>query len=89
MLQQQLQEANWKAQEYRSQLLKKEQEAKEYRLRLAAMGRQQPRLPEQAVLEQVTQAEPLVVTAEGIKESVLSMLGTDQTTDSAVETAIS
>ncbi|KFV40291.1 GA-binding protein subunit beta-2, partial [Gavia stellata] len=41
-LQQQLQEANRKAQEYRSQLLKKEQEAEEYRLKLAAMARQQP-----------------------------------------------
>ncbi|KFQ73997.1 GA-binding protein subunit beta-2, partial [Phoenicopterus ruber ruber] len=42
VLQQQLQEANRKAQEYRSQLLRKEQEAEEYRLRLAAMARQQP-----------------------------------------------
>ncbi|KFV97599.1 GA-binding protein subunit beta-2, partial [Fulmarus glacialis] len=42
VLQQQLQEANRKAQEYRSQLIKKEQEAEEYRLKLAAMVRQQP-----------------------------------------------
>ncbi|KFQ98810.1 GA-binding protein subunit beta-2, partial [Nipponia nippon] len=41
-LQQQLQEANRKAQEYRSQLIKKEQEAEEYRLKLAAMAGQQP-----------------------------------------------
>ncbi|XP_010083182.1 PREDICTED: GA-binding protein subunit beta-2-like, partial [Pterocles gutturalis] len=39
VLQQQLQEANRQAQEYRSQLLKKEQEAEEYRLKLAAMAR--------------------------------------------------
>ncbi|KAM9514984.1 GA-binding protein subunit beta-2 isoform 1-T1 [Guaruba guarouba] len=78
VLQQQLQEANRKAQEYRSQLLKKEQEAEEYRLRLAAMGRQQP-----------SPAEPLVVTSEDIKESVLCMLETAQATDSAVETATS
>ncbi|KFV77655.1 GA-binding protein subunit beta-2, partial [Struthio camelus australis] len=42
VLQQQLQEANRKAQEYRSQLMKKEQEAEQYRLKLAAMVRQQP-----------------------------------------------
>ncbi|KFP40836.1 GA-binding protein subunit beta-2, partial [Chlamydotis macqueenii] len=41
-LQQRLQEANRKAQEYRSQLIRKEQEAEEYRLKLAAMVRQQP-----------------------------------------------
>ncbi|XP_033927208.1 GA-binding protein subunit beta-2 [Melopsittacus undulatus] len=80
-LQQQLQEVNRQAQEFRSQLLRKEQEAEQYRLRLAAMGR------EQAVL--VPQAEPLVVTSEDIEESVLSMLGTDQTSDGAVETAAS
>uniref|UniRef100_A0A8B9G3G6 GA binding protein transcription factor subunit beta 2 n=1 Tax=Amazona collaria TaxID=241587 RepID=A0A8B9G3G6_9PSIT len=80
----QLQEANRKAQEYRSQLLKKEQEAEEYRLRLAAMGRQQP-----GPAEQLTQAEPLVVTSEAIKEAVVSMLETAQRTDGAVETATS
>ncbi|XP_036371505.1 GA-binding protein subunit beta-2a [Megalops cyprinoides] len=38
LLQKQLQEANRKAQEYRQQLLKKEQEAEQYRLKLEAMG---------------------------------------------------
>ncbi|XP_057279153.1 GA-binding protein subunit beta-2 [Pezoporus wallicus] len=82
-LQQQLQEAKREAQEYRSQLLKKEQEAEEYRLRLAAMGRQQPSPAE------LPQAEPLVVTSEGIEESVLAMLGADLATDGAVEAATS
>uniref|UniRef100_A0A452STS0 GA binding protein transcription factor subunit beta 2 n=1 Tax=Ursus americanus TaxID=9643 RepID=A0A452STS0_URSAM len=42
LLQQQLQEANRRAREYRHQLLKKEQEAEQYRLKLEAMARQQP-----------------------------------------------
>ncbi|KAG7457625.1 hypothetical protein MATL_G00229330 [Megalops atlanticus] len=41
LLQKQLQEANRKAQEYRQQLLKKEQEAEQYRLKLEAMGHSQ------------------------------------------------
>ncbi|XP_072703084.1 GA-binding protein subunit beta-2 isoform X2 [Ciconia boyciana] len=89
VLQQQLQEANRKAQEYRSQLIKKEQEAEEYRLKLAAMVRQQPNGAEVTVLEEVAEVDPLVVTSEDIKESVLSMLETDQPTDIAVETVTS
>ncbi|KAG7499997.1 hypothetical protein JOB18_005245 [Solea senegalensis] len=38
LLQRQLQEANRKAQEYRQQLLRKEQEAEEYRIKLEAMS---------------------------------------------------
>lgn len=38
LLQRQLQEANRKAQEYRQQLLKKEQEAEQYRRRLEAIA---------------------------------------------------
>lgn len=41
MLQRQLQEANRKAQEYRTQLLRKEQEAEEYRIKLEAMSQHQ------------------------------------------------
>ncbi|XP_075580536.1 GA-binding protein subunit beta-2 isoform X2 [Pelecanus crispus] len=89
VLQQQLQEANRKAQEYRSQLIKKEQEAEEYRLKLAAMVRQQPNGAEVTVLEEVAEVDPVVVTSEDIKESVLSMLETDQPTDIAVETVTS
>ncbi|XP_069650275.1 GA-binding protein subunit beta-2 isoform X5 [Haliaeetus albicilla] len=89
VLQQQLQEANRKAQEYRSQLMKKEQEAEEYRLKLAAMVRQQPNGVEVTVLEEVAEVDPLVVTSEDIKESVLAMLETDQPTDTTVETVTS
>ncbi|XP_029880403.1 GA-binding protein subunit beta-2 isoform X4 [Aquila chrysaetos chrysaetos] len=89
VLQQQLQEANRKAQEYRSQLMKKEQEAEEYRLKLAAMVRQQPNGVEVTVLEEVAEVDPLVVTSEDIKESVLAMLETDQPTDITVETITS
>ncbi|KAM6037895.1 GA-binding protein subunit beta-2 isoform 2-T7 [Theristicus caerulescens] len=88
-LQQQLQEANRKAQEYHSQLIKKEQEAEEYRLKLAAMARQQPNGAEVTVLEEAAGVDPLVVTSEDIKESVLSMLEADQPTDIAVETVTS
>uniref|UniRef100_H3CGU2 GA binding protein transcription factor subunit beta 2a n=1 Tax=Tetraodon nigroviridis TaxID=99883 RepID=H3CGU2_TETNG len=41
LLQRQLQEANRKAQEYRQQLLQKEQEAEEYRIKLEAMSQSQ------------------------------------------------
>ncbi|CAJ1084244.1 PREDICTED: GA-binding protein subunit beta-2 [Xyrichtys novacula] len=41
LLQKQLQEANRKAQEYRQQLLRKEQEAEEYRIKLEAMSQSQ------------------------------------------------
>ncbi|XP_030596626.1 GA-binding protein subunit beta-2a isoform X2 [Archocentrus centrarchus] len=41
LLQRQLQEANRKAQEYRQQLLRKEQEAEEYRIKLEAMAQSQ------------------------------------------------
>ncbi|XP_047460183.1 GA-binding protein subunit beta-2a [Mugil cephalus] len=41
LLQRQLQEANRKAQEYRQQLLRKEQEAEEYRIKLEAMSQSQ------------------------------------------------
>lgn len=84
-----MQEANRQAQEYRSQLIKKEQEAEEYRLKLAAMVRQQPNGVEAMVLEEVAEVDSLVVTSEDIKESVLSMLETDQPTDIAVETVTS
>ncbi|XP_074785425.1 GA-binding protein subunit beta-2 isoform X1 [Athene noctua] len=89
VLQQRLQEANQKAQEYRSQLRKKEQEAEEYRLRLAAMVRQQPNGAEGTVLHEVAKGDPLGVTPEELKESVLSLLEMDQPTDIVVETVTS
>ncbi|KAM6309302.1 GA-binding protein subunit beta-2 isoform 1-T3 [Podargus strigoides] len=89
VLQQQLQEANQKAQEYHSQLLEKQQEAEEYWLKLAAMARPQPDGAEVTVLEQVAEADSLTVTSEAIKDSVLAMLETDQLTDITVETVTS
>jgi len=89
VLQQQLQEVNQKAPEYCSQLLKKQQEAEEYRLKLAATARQQPNGAEVTVLKEVVEVDSLVITSEDIKESVLAMLETDQPTDIAVETVTS
>lgn len=89
MLQQQLQEANRKAQEYRSQLIKKEQEAEQYRLKLAAMVRQQPNGAEVAVLEEVAEVDTVVVTSEDIEGSALPMMEMDQPTDITVETVTS
>uniref|UniRef100_A0A8C8B2Y7 GA binding protein transcription factor subunit beta 2 n=1 Tax=Otus sunia TaxID=257818 RepID=A0A8C8B2Y7_9STRI len=89
VLQQQLQEANQKAQEYRSQLQKKEQEAEEYRLKLAAMVQQQPNGAEGTVLNEVAEGDPLAASPEDLKESVLSMLQTDQPPDITVETVTS
>ncbi|KAM6365061.1 GA-binding protein subunit beta-2 isoform 1-T3 [Pluvialis apricaria] len=86
VLQQQLQEANQKAEEYRSQLMKKEQEAAVYWLKLEGVVSQQPNGAEVTVLQEVAEAEPLVVTSEDTKES---MLETDQPTDIAVETVTS
>uniref|UniRef100_A0A7M4EIZ0 GA binding protein transcription factor subunit beta 2 n=1 Tax=Crocodylus porosus TaxID=8502 RepID=A0A7M4EIZ0_CROPO len=59
MLQLQLQEANRKAQEYRNQLFKKEQEAEQYRLKLEAMARQQPNGEEITVVEEVAEQSSL------------------------------
>lgn len=89
VLQQQLQEANRKAQEYRSQLIKKEQEAEQYRLKLAAMVRQQPNGAEVAVLEQVAEVDTVVVTSEDIEGSALPMMEMDQPADITVETVTS
>ncbi|XP_013056955.3 GA-binding protein subunit beta-2 isoform X3 [Anser cygnoides] len=89
VLQQQLQEANRKAQEYRSQLIKKEQEAEQYRLKLAAMVRQQPNGAEVAVLEEVAEVDTVVVTSEDIEGSALPMMEMDQPADITVETVTS
>ncbi|XP_030792141.1 GA-binding protein subunit beta-2 isoform X3 [Rhinopithecus roxellana] len=55
LLQQQLQEANRRAQEYRHQLLKKEQEAEQYRLKLEAIVRQQPSGVDFTMVEEVAE----------------------------------
>lgn len=67
LLQQQLQEANRRAQEYRHRLLRKEQEAEQYRLRLEAMARQQPNGVDLTVVEEVAAVDAVVV-AEGETE---------------------
>ncbi|NP_001310840.1 GA-binding protein subunit beta-2 isoform e [Homo sapiens] len=56
LLQQQLQEANRRAQEYRHQLLKKEQEAEQYRLKLEAIARQQPNGVDFTMVEEVAES---------------------------------
>ncbi|CAK7297395.1 GA-binding protein subunit beta-2 [Vulpes lagopus] len=62
LLQQQLQEANRRAQEYRHQLLKKEQEAEQYRLKLEAMAQQQPNGVDFTMVEEVAEVDAVVVT---------------------------
>uniref|UniRef100_A0A8C8SZI6 GA binding protein transcription factor subunit beta 2 n=1 Tax=Pelusios castaneus TaxID=367368 RepID=A0A8C8SZI6_9SAUR len=89
MLQQQLQEANRKAQEYRSQLMKKEQEAEQYRLKLEAMARQQPNGDELTVFEEVAEVDAVVVSAEEMEGSAASVVEVEQPTDIAVETVTS
>ncbi|XP_050785842.1 GA-binding protein subunit beta-2 [Gopherus flavomarginatus] len=86
MLQQQLHEANRKAQEYRSQLMKKEQEAEQYRLKLEAMARQQPNGAELTVVEEVAEVDAVVVSSEEMEESAATVVETEQPTDIAVET---
>lgn len=71
LLQQQLQEANRRAQEYRHQLLKKEQEAEQYRLKLEAMARQQPNGVDFTMVEEVAEVDAVVVTEPGDRKSVV------------------
>ncbi|KAJ8339634.1 hypothetical protein SKAU_G00342670 [Synaphobranchus kaupii] len=79
VLQKQLQEANRKAQEYRQQLLWKEQEAEEYRLRLEAMSHgqangtsaQQEQEEEEAAAEEEAEeevVETVVMLAQEVGE---------------------
>ncbi|XP_074044887.1 GA-binding protein subunit beta-2 isoform X2 [Macrotis lagotis] len=93
LLQQQLQEANRRAQEYRHQLEKKEQEAEQYRLQLEAMSRQQPDGPEITMVEEVAEVDALVVTeeeVEGTGTEVTGSVGTvEPHADVAMETVAS
>ncbi|XP_024057732.2 GA-binding protein subunit beta-2 [Terrapene carolina triunguis] len=86
MLQQQLHEANRKAQEYRSQLMKKEQEAEQYRLKLEAMARPQPNGAELTVVEEIAEVDAVVVSSEEMEGSAATVVETEQPTDIAVET---
>lgn len=76
LLQQQLQEANRRAQEYRHQLLKKEQEAEQYRLKLEAMARQQPNGVDFTMVEEVAEVDAVVVT-----EGEMEVTGAGGTTE--------
>ncbi|XP_034355980.1 GA-binding protein subunit beta-2 isoform X3 [Arvicanthis niloticus] len=81
MLQQQLQEANRRAQEYRHQLLKKEQEAEQYRLRLEAMARQQPNGVDFTVVEEVAEVDAVVVTEGDEVERATQVMKSGRTTE--------
>lgn len=81
LLQQQLQEANRRAQEYRHQLLKKEQEAEQYRLKLEAMARQQPNGVDFAMVEEVAEVDAVVVTEGEMEERETEVTGAVGTTE--------
>uniref|UniRef100_A0ABI8A3Y5 GA binding protein transcription factor subunit beta 2 n=1 Tax=Felis catus TaxID=9685 RepID=A0ABI8A3Y5_FELCA len=74
LLQQQLQEANRRAQEYRHQLLKKEQEAEQYRLKLEAMARQQPNGVDFTMVEEVAEKQTTRTRAQELKEMTLCLV---------------
>ncbi|XP_058395087.1 GA-binding protein subunit beta-2 isoform X2 [Diceros bicornis minor] len=80
LLQQQLQEANRRAQEYRHQLLKKEQEAEQYRLKLEAMARQQPNGVDFTMVEEVAEVDAVVVTEGEMEERETEVTGAGGTT---------
>ncbi|XP_059836294.1 GA-binding protein subunit beta-2b [Hypanus sabinus] len=91
LLQKQLHEANRKAQEYRQQLLKKEQEAEEYRMRLEAIARLHTTAEEITVVEEVTDDGTVSVInvateVEGPETTVETM---EQPLDMATETVTS
>ncbi|XP_076430672.1 GA-binding protein subunit beta-2 isoform X2 [Peromyscus maniculatus bairdii] len=83
LLQQQLQEANRRAQEYRHQLLKKEQEAEQYRLKLEAMARQQqpPNGVDFTVVEEVAEVDAVVVTEGEVEERAAEVRKSGRTTE--------
>ncbi|XP_006861457.1 PREDICTED: GA-binding protein subunit beta-2 isoform X2 [Chrysochloris asiatica] len=79
LLQQQLQEANRRAQEYRHQLLKKEQEAEQYRLKLEAMARQQPNGVDITMVEEVAEVDAVEVTEREVDGRGTTMTGAPET----------
>ncbi|XP_011793348.1 PREDICTED: GA-binding protein subunit beta-2 [Colobus angolensis palliatus] len=81
LLQQQLQEANRRAQEYRHQLLKKEQEAEQYRLKLEAIVRQQPSGVDFTMVEEVAEVNAVVVTEGELEERETQVTGSAGTTE--------
>ncbi|XP_052586748.1 GA-binding protein subunit beta-2 isoform X2 [Peromyscus californicus insignis] len=81
---QQLQEANRRAQEYRHQLLKKEQEAEQYRLKLEAMARQQQQQPngvDFTVVEEVAEVGAVIVTEGEVEERAAEVMKSGRTTE--------
>ncbi|XP_011924933.1 PREDICTED: GA-binding protein subunit beta-2 isoform X2 [Cercocebus atys] len=81
LLQQQLLEANRRAQEYRHQLLKKEQEAEQYRLKLEAIARQQPSGVDFTMVEEVAEVNAVVVTEGELEERETQVTGSAGTTE--------
>lgn len=84
LLQRQLQEANRKAQEYRQQLLRKEQEAEEYRIKLEAMSQNQSANPgvndanangQQEEVEGEEEVVGIIMTDEGEGQEVTLVTG--------------
>ncbi|XP_012318067.1 GA-binding protein subunit beta-2 isoform X1 [Aotus nancymaae] len=75
LLQQQLQEANRRAQEYRHQLLQKEQEAEQYRLKLEAIARQQRNGVDFTMVEEVSEVDAAVVTEGALEEKETKVTG--------------
>ncbi|XP_050606197.1 GA-binding protein subunit beta-2 isoform X8 [Macaca thibetana thibetana] len=81
LLQQQLLEANRRAQEYRHQLLKKEQEAEQYRLKLEAIARRQPSGVDFTMVEEVAEVNAVVVTEGELEERETQVTGSPGTTE--------
>ncbi|XP_045400980.1 GA-binding protein subunit beta-2 isoform X1 [Lemur catta] len=79
LLQQQLQEANRRAQEYRHQLLRKEQEAEQYRRKLEAMARQQPNGVDFTMVEEVAEVDALIVTEGEVEDRETKVTGSGGT----------
>ncbi|XP_069796481.1 GA-binding protein subunit beta-2b [Narcine bancroftii] len=91
LLQKQLHEANRKAHEYRQQLLKKEQEAEEYRMRLEAIARLHTTAEEITVVEEVTDdgMVPVIAVATEVEGPETTVETMEQSIDMAAKTVTS
>ncbi|XP_048212524.1 GA-binding protein subunit beta-2 isoform X2 [Perognathus longimembris pacificus] len=88
LLQQQLQEANRRAQEYRHQLLKKEQEAEQYRLKLEAMAQHQPNGVDFTMVEEIAEVDTVVVTEGEVEERETEVRSSGGTTETNIGVSI-
>ncbi|XP_043858906.1 GA-binding protein subunit beta-2 isoform X2 [Dromiciops gliroides] len=88
LLQQQLREANRRAQQYQHQLREKEQEAEQYRLRLEAMAQQQPDGTEITMVEEVAEVDALVVTEEEVQGRGTEVTGSAGTVEPHADVAM-